>query len=185
MKSWQHLVFMSWKSLSFNWWFRPFIFKIFINMFELWSVILSFIFWMLAFFPFSLPPFLSLQLFEYFLVFHFSLSFFVLIIILFLCTGIYLGDFLWVFFLGGGCLFFFVLFFGRYRHFSIQNFYLESILYHFKWNVENLPLSRSLCSPPSLLCFSSDLAAAAAVLFIKLTYNWNHIRQYYNFCFRS
>ena len=84
---------------------------------------------MLAFFHFSLSPFLSLQLFEYFLVFHFSLSFFVLIIILFLCTGICLGDFLcFLVFFGGGL--FFVLFFGWYRHFSIQNFYLESIPHH-------------------------------------------------------
>ena len=67
---------------------------------------------MLAFFHFSLPSFLSLQLFEYFLVFHFSLSFFVLIIILFLCTGIYLGDFLCFLFFLGGVSFFFVFLVG-------------------------------------------------------------------------
>lgn len=43
--------------ISFNWWFRPYIFQIFVNMFGLWSVILSFIFWMLAFFHFFSSPF--------------------------------------------------------------------------------------------------------------------------------
>ena len=67
---------------------------------------------MLAFFHFSLSPFLSLQLFEYFLVFHFSLSFFVLIIILFLCTGICLGDFLCFLVFGGAVFFLFCFLVG-------------------------------------------------------------------------
>lgn len=65
---------------------------------------LSFIFWMLAFFHFSLPPFLSFQLFKYFLVFHFNLSFHLNYYFIPLYRNLF-GRFFCVFVFGGVFLF--------------------------------------------------------------------------------